>query len=321
MAQSLQRISAATRPLTVGLVNSMPGEARRHTERQFRAILAAAAGEASVELRLFSLGAAVLGGEEAAGYDDTAMLEAAGLDGLIVTGMPPRAAALADEPYWGKFRDVVDLAVDRAIPTVWSCLAAHAAVLRLDGVERRRLPEKLSGLFACERTEAEHPILAGLPRRWLVPQSRHNDLPEADLRAAGYRVLARSAEAGADLFVKEAGAPFLFCQGHPEYDAGALAREYRRDVRQFLAGERDDYPAMPRHYFTPEAAAALEAFRARAERARTPRTLADFPAEAAPPHSWHGLTVGLYGNWLAQVAARPARRGRRWPARAAVSMS
>jgi homoserine O-succinyltransferase len=308
----------AAPPLVIGLVNSMPGEARRHTEQQFRAILSAAAPDRAVELRFFSLEPVA---PDAAGprYDDTAMLEAVVPDGLILTGMPPRAASLRDEPYWRKLVELVEFATDRAVPTVWSCLAAHAAVLHLDGIERRRLPRKLSGLVECTRIEADHPMMAGLPWRWQVPHSRYNDLPEDALVDRGYRILSRSASAGADIFARDEKAPFLFCQGHPEYDAQALLREYRRDIRQFLGGERDGFPAMPRRYFSLDVAALLAVFQARAQRERHIGMLEDFPLAACVAdlrHAWHDLAVGLYGNWLANVAERKALLGHPWPLRA-----
>jgi len=299
---------AAPRPLAIGLVNSMPGEALRHTERQFRGILAGAAGSIPVELRLFSFDGALPAG---AHYHPVGRLAAAGIDGLIVTGMPPRAAALRDEPLWGPLANLVEFAVDRAIPTVWSCLAAHAAVLHLDGIERRRLPEKLSGLVDCTRADSGHALAAGLPERWRLPHSRYNELPTDALAAHGYRLLSRSGDAGADLFVKDTAAPFLFCQGHPEYDAHALLREYHRDIRQFLSGGRDDYPAAPRGCFGREVTARLEAFRRQAERDRAPDAIAGFPmaaCQADMTHGWRDLALGLYANWLAQVADRAARR-------------
>jgi homoserine O-succinyltransferase/O-acetyltransferase len=311
-------------PIVIGLVNNMPGEARRHTEQQFRAILSAAVRDVPVELRFFSFEAHPGRRADAAGahYEATQALDAAapdGLpDGLIVTGAPPRTASLADEPYWPKLTRLIDVVQRTSTPTVWSCLAAHAAVLYLDGIERQRLPQKLSGLVACARVEAEHPLLGGLPWQWRIPHSRYNDLPEAALRARGYRMLSSAGAAGADIFVRDGRAPMLFCQGHPEYDAHALLREYRRDARQFLAGERADYPQAPENYFGPEATALLEAFRARAVRERRVELMEAFPMAACVDelrHSWQDVAVGLYANWLAQLAER--RQGGAVPAPAA----
>jgi homoserine O-succinyltransferase len=296
----------------------MPDEARRRTEQQFCVILARAARIEAIGLRYYTLDSASLveldEAWEEPRYNDLAMLEAAPPDGLIVTGMPPRAAALADEPFWNALTELIDLALDRAIPTVWSCMAAHAAVLYLDGIERRRLPEKLSGLVECTRVAPLHPIADGLPRRWECPHSRYNEVPEDELRASGYRIISHSSEAGADIFVKDVGSLFLFCQGHPEYDADTLLREYRRDIRQFLAGKRDAYPPMPSRTFGSHATELLDQFRARALRMRTVDILADFPMGACAAelgYGWRDVAVGLYANWLAHVArGRALRRDR-----------
>jgi len=312
-ATSSPRGALRAAPLVIGLVNSMPGEAFAQTERQFRAILSAAAHGSAVQIRLFSLEPPRPSDDEATRplYQHAGRIDPFALDGLIVTGMPPRAPVLTDEPYWEHLTALVDLANAHGLPTVWSCLAAHAAVLHLDGIQRQRLPEKLSGLFECRQTDCDTPFAAGLPRSWRVPHSRYNDLPVAALVARGYRILSTSDAAGADLFVKDAGAPFLFCQGHPEYDALALMREYRRDIRQYLTGARDRYPAMPQDYFGPTVATLLEAFRERALGARTAETLAQFPTaacEADLAHSWCGVAHGIYANWLAAAGERKARR-------------
>lgn len=302
------RTDVSTAPIVVGLVNSMPGEARRHTEQQFQSLLSAACPNIPISLRFYALGA-VSPSEPA--YEDTARLEDSVPDAMIVTGAPPQAAALADEPYWPKMTELVDFAVDHAVPTLWSCLAAHAAVLYLDGIERRRLPEKLSGLYGFERTDTAHPILSGLPRRWRFPHSRYNELPEDRLAASGYRILSRSDNGGVDLFLKEETALFLFCQGHPEYDAQTLLREYRRDVRQFLAGGRERYPEMPHDYFAPEAKAALTAFRQRALRNRNEDLSAQFPTDACLAgldHGWRGHATTIYANWMAHVLQQKVRR-------------
>ena len=81
----------------------------------------------------------------------------------------------------------------------------------------------------------------------------------AELEQAGYVVLTSSRTSGVDSFVKCFGSQFVFLQGHPEYDANSLAREYRRDMNQYLLGETDRIPARPKGYFGAEAEAKLSA--------------------------------------------------------------
>jgi homoserine O-succinyltransferase len=293
----------------IGLVNNMPDAALRTTERQFRELLAAASRNFTVALRLFSLPEiprAYLGRSYLRQhYDDIGELWANDLDGLIVTGTVPRARVLADEPYWRTLTRLVDWAEDHTVSTIWSCLAAHSAVLHTDGIARYAVGEKLSGVFECVKV-AYHPIVAGAPPRWCIPHSRYNEVPETALVSKGYRTLSRSKEAGADVFIIQRKSLFVFMQGHPEYDAGALFREYRRDVGEFLSGERDIYPEMPRCYFDATTTAAFEAFRERALRCRDLALFSSFPSmsEGKLAHSWQETAVSLYANWLSYLMER-----------------
>ena len=79
------------------------------------------------------------------------MLLADRLDGLIVTGTEPRAPLLQEEPYWPTLTKVVDWAEEHTVSTIWSCLAAHAAVLHLDSVQRRPLRKKHQGYSSARR--------------------------------------------------------------------------------------------------------------------------------------------------------------------------
>ena len=57
------------------------------------------------------------------------------------------------------------------------------------------------------------------------------------LTQCGYLVLTQSAEGGVDSFVKKKKQSlFVHFQGHPEYGAQTLLKEYRRDIRRFLKG-------------------------------------------------------------------------------------
>jgi homoserine O-succinyltransferase/O-acetyltransferase len=300
------------RHIDIGLVNNMPDAAMEATVRQFLALLGAADDSVVVHLKLFSMPGVPSSDWRSqhlsAHYRDFDSLWNARLDGLIVTGTEPRAADLAAEPYWAQFAKLIDWAEENTAATVWSCLAAHAAVLHLDGIKRSPLNQKCFGLFEHVKA-SEHCLLDGQSSTILTPHSRWNELSEEALVSSGYRILSKSTAAGVDIFVKERNSLFLFFQGHPEYEADTLAREHRRDVGRFLRGERDSYPDLPEQYFDPAATDMLNAFRARALADRGEELLSEFPTEQTfgnVSHAWHAQALCTYRNWLNYIIERKA---------------
>jgi homoserine O-succinyltransferase len=294
--------------LTIGLLNNMPDAALCATERQFGDLLRAAAGDVDIDLRCFAL-AGLPRGERVQGlmagrYLPAEAMADAGLDGVIVTGNEPRAADLDAEPYWPALTQVIDWTQEAGVPTLWSCLAAHAAVLHLDGIRRRPLAAKLSGVFASDVLRAD-PLLAGVAEPFVTPHSRQNGLAEADLARRDYRVLTCSQAAGVDAFVRRGPALALFLQGHPEYDSDTLMREFVRDVGRFLRGERPAHPATPGGYFDAATETALADLAESARRAPhpdlTPR-YAEALASAVPTRTWRNSAQALYRGWLDEVA-------------------
>lgn len=297
---------APTRRIRIGLVNNMPDAALEATERQFRRLLTAAGGEA-VDLRLFHLPEIARGPAARdhlrthyAGLDE---LMRDGIDALVVTGCEPKTAQLSDEPYWASLAKLVEWARTGTVSTLWSCLAAHAAVLHLDGIERRLLPEKAAGIFSCARV-ADHPLLTGL-EEMEVPHSRRNSLAEDDLVGAGYALLTRSGEIGVDAFAKRCPSLFVFLQGHPEYDGTSLAREFRRDLARSLSAKSRPVPAMPRRYFDERTTAALRPYLASLSQRRDPDLLRDMPEFGLLPRrqaAWQDAAARFYANWLALIS-------------------
>jgi homoserine O-succinyltransferase len=300
--------------VNVGLINNMPDRALEATERQFSDLIRAGSRDTVVRLLLFAI-PEVPRGEAArrnmAGrYRDIAELWDTQLDGLIVTGNEPKSKNLTDEPYWASLSQVIDWARGNTYSTIWSCLAAHAAVFASDGIERRPYAEKLSGLFACAAGET-HPMMRGVVLPMNIPHSRGNDLAERDLKAAGYRILTRAPVAGVDTFARQEGSFHLFFQGHPEYEPATLLREYRRDIGRFLRGERDSYPDAPQDYFDTEAAAWAEAFRERAIAERHGELIKNFPMrvlEAGLAGGWHSAAGAIYANWFEYLKGRKAEQ-------------
>jgi homoserine O-succinyltransferase len=126
-----------------------------------------------------------------------------------------------------------------------------------------------------------------------------NEVREDDLTARGYRVLTRSADAGVDIFARDDESRFIFFQGHPEYDALSLQREYMRDIARYLAGERKDYPAIPVAYFDAETEAVLANFEQHARARRNPELAAELPGLTLRPGvPAGGAATTIFRNWL-----------------------
>ncbi|SED81119.1 homoserine O-succinyltransferase [Rhizobiales bacterium GAS191] len=300
-----------THTIEIGLINNMPDAALQATERQFIELLDAAAGEFTVRMHFLSLPQVPRGDTVAshlqATYADMGELAAGRLDALIVTGTEPRAASLDQEPYWDSLTEIIDWAEHNTISTIWSCLAAHAAVLHLDGVRRHTLREKRFGVFACTPI-SDDPLLSGMPTPLSIPHARCNELKESELVSHGYRVLTRSSEAGVDMFVKQWRSLFVFFQGHPEYDVDSLLREYRRDIGRFLRGESESCPPIPKNYFDARSESALLAFEAGGRADRSPEMLASFPDDlvirSELVRNWRASAIPVIRNWLFYLASR-----------------
>ncbi len=286
--------------LRIGLVNNMPDSAYAATERQFEALVREAAGDRSVELVRFhfhatsrsELAAAALAVRSRPASD----IVIAGLDAIIVTGAEPKAAHLNDEPYWAEFKALTDYVRATRLPAVWSCLATHAALLHVAGIVRRRRDTKLSGVFSFH-VDPVHPLNDGV-RAVRTPHSRWNALPVEDLYAAGAHMLSVSEAIGADAFTLDAMAGSLFLQGHPEYDFDTLAREYRRDVNRYLAGEQAFMPSLPANLLDYDTEVQLREMTAAGPDSDLLGTLDELLANPSPLPPWRNDAVALYRMWL-----------------------
>jgi homoserine O-succinyltransferase len=293
--------------LTIGLINNMPDPALKATERQFMKLLQAAAGPRRIRFHCFSLPSVARSPEAMwhveSEYSDLSDLKRQKFDGLIVTGAEPVAPELDQEPYWRDLTDLIDWAKVNTRSTIWSCLAAHAAVLHLDRIERQRLPAKCHGIFDCDAVASDS-LTRGAPVPLKVSHSRLNEVTERDLTQAGYQVLTRSAQAGVDIFARQYASRFVFFQGHPEYDALSLQREYLRDIGRYLARERENYPHLPVSYFDAATEEKLARFEKRARHQRHPAFTNELPALSLRADIAAGsAAAALFHNWLRDLAA------------------
>jgi homoserine O-succinyltransferase len=308
------------RPTTVALVNNMPDSAFVDTENQFRGA-ALAAGGAGIQFELYTIKeiprsekVAPVIEERYRGLDE---LWSNPPDALIVTGTEPTQVQMRFEPYWPYLARLLEWAGDNVPTTLLSCLASHASILLFDGIERVPRLSKCSGVFAGTVEDPLDPLAAGLPEVVRIPHSRLNDVPEAALVDAGYRIVVGTGASGSGwaIAAREQGSSlFVLCQGHPEYGTLSLLREYRRDVRRCLFGRGAlPYPRLPEGYLCEEAVDRLKEFELRAEKGDAdPRELwATFPFDevaATVENTWAPASAILYANWLKLAqAAVPTR--------------
>jgi len=307
LAQVAEEPSGCVR---IGLINNMAAAAFPATERQFISLLDSASEGIPIELSLYTVPGiprTELNRRQGdSRYSSVETMWETRLDGLIVTGREPMTPDLRDEPYWESFTKVLEWARDNTHSTVWSCLAAHGAILHMDGIARRKSNVKHCGILECARV-SDHLLTADTPQRFHIPHSRWNGVAEEELAARGYTVLARTADAGVDSFIKQENSLFVFFQGHPEYESDTLLREYRRDVGRYLRREADTYPSIPRTYFDRSAEGALIALREQAIACRNEEFVAHVAAALESiriENTWSRTAACLYRNWLEYIRAK-----------------
>lgn len=295
-------------PLRVGFVNNMPDGAFCETERQFERLLAAGAPAGGVVMERYWM-PGVSRGEAVAQVIDQCYEELGTLyldppDALIVTGTEPRAANLRREPYWEPLAGLLDWAATSVASIMLSCLAAHAALAAFDGLDRSALPTKRSGVFP--QVVRDDGVLSRNVGPVSFPHSRQNDVPTGQLVEHGYHIVAEGPGSGWTIATKQRSrCLFVLLQGHPEYGATSLLREYRRDVRRFLVGERRTYPDIPAGYLDPGGHDLLDRYRADSRGA--------FPFEEAASHIHHDWSLPaaqLMTNWLRLLEAGRSGQGR-----------
>jgi homoserine O-succinyltransferase/O-acetyltransferase len=297
------------RELHIGLLNMMPDAALRVTEQQFIRLV----GSANQIVQLYVHPFTVPGLERSAetqAYLDTHYerfedLQRDGLDGLIVTGANVAGPDLTVQPFYEPLAEVMTWAHEHVTSTLCSCLATHALVERFHGIHRRPLAAKRWGVYSHRVVTPGHPLLLGTNTRFDVPHSRWNEVTSAQLREVGVRVLVESVEGDFHLGTSVDGIRTIYLQGHPEYDAVSLLKEYRRELDRFVAGELDALPPTPANYLTPEASRLVHDHVELLLRARESGTTPPaFPEATILPYldtTWTDTGRAMFNNWLGLI--------------------
>ncbi|RLA16863.1 MAG: homoserine O-succinyltransferase, partial [Gammaproteobacteria bacterium] len=161
------------------------------------------------------------------------------------------------------------------------------------------------GVYAHKVIDRKHPLIAEINTRFDVPHSRFNEVFQKDLEHHGAKVLVASPEAGVHLAVSADGFRIVFFQGHPEYDAISLMKEYKREVSRYINRETDQYPPFPEHYFNTEAQAIFNTYARHVKNAlNNKQAILPFPDQEIEPfldNTWRDTAKAVFNNWLGKV--------------------
>ena len=189
-------------------------------------------------------------------------------DGLIITGAPVEKLEFETVEYWPELCEILDWSTKNVHCTLHICWGAQAALFKHYGIDKRDLPEKLSGVFEHDVLKPTSPLFRGFDDTFMAPHSRYTEVLREDVeKHPELEILAESVDAGLFALKTEDSRSF-FIFGHPEYDVETLGNEYLRDLSAGIN------PKVPDNYF-----------------------LGDDPKNP-PVSSWRSHGQLLYTNWL-----------------------
>lgn len=256
----------------VGLLNLMPSAVFTQTAEQWQGLLEVDGPIDFVPVRFDDdprLGTGCGSEYLVEACTPLSVAEESGIDALIITGANLERRAdgsplpFQDIRYHKPLIELIDWSRENSRLTVYSCLASHIALSHVYGLDRDITPRKHLGVYAHETKESW--LTAGLDSIQ-APHSRWGMVGGKLLEGVDINVVASSPEVGwllAETDTEYDGKD-LFIQGHPEYWAGDLDKEYKRDS--------DDPGFLPEHYYPGD------------------------DAEQSPIYSWELDSIRLFRN-------------------------
>lgn len=189
-------------------------------------------------------------------------------DGLIITGAPVENLEFTDVEYWDELCDIMKWSKSNVTTTLHICWGAQAGLYYHYGIEKKPLPEKLSGVFKHYPVNKRARLLRGFDDKFYIPHSRYTYNEIGDIaNEPDLDIMAMSDEAGVAICASK-DRRRIFITGHLEYDRDTLKLEYERDL------EKGINPKIPYNYFPN-----------------------DDPSQR-PFKQWRSHAFMLFGNWL-----------------------
>jgi homoserine O-succinyltransferase len=221
------------RPLRVAIVNLMP--TKSETELQLLRLLGGTPLQVEATLVQMSSHTSRNTPPEhlSAFYKRFGDIEDECFDGMIITGAPVENLEFGDVDYWDELCGIMDWTNRRVYSTFHICWGAQAGLFRHYGIQKRPLPQKLTGVFAHYSPVPNHPLMRGFDDVYYVPHSRYTTILAEDVEShSRLGILSLSGEAGVHI-VASSDNKKIFVTGHSEYDRDTLALEYERDLKKY----------------------------------------------------------------------------------------
>ncbi len=189
-------------------------------------------------------------------------------DGLIITGAPVENMDFEKVEYWDELCRIMEWSKSNVTTTLHICWGAQAGLYYHYGIEKKPLPEKLSGVYRHYPLNKRARLLRGFDDHFYIPHSRYtyNDVKDVE-NEPDLDILAVSDMAGMAICASQ-DRRRIFITGHLEYDRDTLKLEYERDLEKGLN------PKVPYNYFP------------------------DDDTTAKPFKQWRSHAYMLFGNWL-----------------------
>ena len=135
-------------------------------------------------------------------------------DGMIITGAPIEHLHFDDVTYWDELKQIMEWSKFHVTSTLHICWGAQAGLYYHYGVPKYPLPQKMFGVFPHILKKPQEQLLRGFDDVFYVPQSRHTEVREEDIKKVSeLEILSTSEEAGVYLVISK-DKKQIFITGH-----------------------------------------------------------------------------------------------------------
>lgn len=231
------------RPLQILILNLMP--TKIDTETQLTRLLGNTPLQVELELLQTSTHKASNTSQEhmIAFYKTFDQIKHKNYDGMIITGAPVELLEFEEVEYWDELCEIMEWSKRHVHSTFHICWGAQAGLYYHYGIQKRKLPKKLSGVYRHTLDYKKGMLFRGFDDEFYVPHSRNTTVFREDVEAVPeLKIISSSDEAGI-YAIKSENDRQIFIMGHSEYDADTLQKEYLRDKKAGLN------PDVPCNYF------------------------------------------------------------------------